>query len=296
MELSYYVEKEPSLEELPLSFSSHIQTAVGVKTMAPAHIHDYIEILLAIHGQYKIFLNGKEYYFQSGDMVLVNSNEIHNVFALSEGINQYYVVKFKPDMLYTTSQSLFEIKYVMPFILNESRHQKVFKKDEIENTVIPGIIESVYREYRDKKYGYELAIRAGIYNLFLFILRSWDAQKLDLNIHQDINGEMVKRLNSVFDYINLHCSEDISAEDMAQRCHLSYSYFSRIFNRVMHRSFKDYLNYVRISKAEKLLSTSDLNVTEIALSVGFSTSSYFIRQFRVYKGISPRQFRKKYLF
>ena len=264
--------------------------------MAPAHIHDYIEILLAIHGQYKIFLNGKEYYFQSGDMVLVNSNEIHNVFALSEGINQYYVVKFKPDMLYTTSQSLFEIKYVMPFILNESRHQKVFKKDEIENTVIPGIIESVYREYRDKKYGYELAIRAGIYNLFLFILRSWDAQKLDLNIHQDINGEMVKRLNSVFDYINLHCSEDISAEDMAQRCHLSYSYFSRIFNRVMHRSFKDYLNYVRISKAEKLLSTSDLNVTEIALSVGFSTSSYFIRQFRVYKGISPRQFRKKYLF
>jgi hypothetical protein len=55
-------------------------------------------------------------------------------------------------MLYTTSQSLFEMKYVMPFILNDSTHQKIFLKADIENSVIPGLIHGISREYADKHY------------------------------------------------------------------------------------------------------------------------------------------------
>jgi len=88
---------------------------------------------------------------------------------------------------------------------------------------------------------------------------------------------------------------DITSLDMASICNLSYSYFSRAFKKIMKKNFKEYLNYIRISKAEKLLSTSELNITEIALAVGFSTSSYFIQQFKQYKGISPKQFKNKYM-
>ncbi len=295
MDQVYYVEKEHSLKEMPLQFSAHIQEAWDAKTTASAHIHDFIEILYALKGKYRILLNNKEYYYSEGDMVLINSNEIHNIIALSEGLNQYMVLKFKPDMLYTTSQSFFEIKYVMPFILKESVHQKIFKKEEIEKTVIPRLIEAIYRESIEKKYGYELAIRANIFNLFLFILRKWNAQNEDLNIHPDISPEMTRRLSDVFDYINTHYQEDITARAMAEKCHMSYSYFSRTFMRIMKKSFKDYLNFVRISKAEKLLGTSNGNITEIALAVGFSTSSYFIRQFRLYKGVSPKQFQMRFL-
>jgi len=81
---------------------------------------------------------------------------------------------------------------------------------------------------------------------------------------------------------------------MATLCNLSYSYFSRLFTKIMKRSFREYLNYIRILNAEKLLTTSELNITEIAMMVGFSTSSYFIQQFKHYKEISPKQYQMKY--
>ncbi|MDF2590130.1 MAG: AraC family transcriptional regulator [Anaerocolumna sp.] len=291
----YYVEKRNTHGDIPLQFSAHAQESFGATTMAYAHLHDYIEILFTISGEFQIVLNTKEYYFSAGDMVLINSNEIHNVNSLSDGPNKYIVIKFEPEILYTTTQSLFEMKYVMPFILNESTHQKIFKKEEIEKSVIPNIIYGILEEYTNKTYGYELAIRANIYNLFLYILRHWNAQNIDLNINQDINQDMVRRLQVVFDYVDNNYQNEITSLDMANLCNLSYSYFSRAFKKVMKKNFKEYLNYVRISKAEKFLTTSDLNITEVAMKVGFSSSSYFIQQFKQYKELSPKQFQNKYL-
>lgn len=292
---TYYVEKRDTYGEAPLQFSSHVQQTYVAEIMVHAHIHDYIEIIYVVSGDYQILLNNKDYCFGVGDMVLINSNEIHNIISLSEGFNKYIVIKFEPEMLYTTSQSLFEMKYVMPFILNESTHQKIFKKDEIEETIIPNIINEIHQEYTNKSYGYELAIRANIYNLFLYILRHWNAQHVDLNIKHDMNKDLVQRLQIVFNYIENNYQNSITSLAMANLCNLSYSYFSRLFKMIMKRSFSEYLNYVRISNAEKLLITSELNITEIAFKVGFSSSSYFIQQFKHYKKISPKQFQLKYM-
>ncbi len=294
MSKGYYVETRDKSANDSLQFSTHTQTAMGPQMMSPAHIHNYIEILYALSGKYQILLDNKEYHFQAGDMVLINSNEIHHIFSLGEDKNEYIVIKFEPEMLYTTAQSLFEMKYVMPFILNESTHQKVFLKAEIEQTLIPALVKGMSLEYTEKKYGYELAVRANIYSLFLFILRRWKEQNMDLNIDQEINKDMVGRMQKVFDYIEENYQNDITALDMAKLCNLSYSYFSRLFTRIMRRSFREYLNYVRITKAEKLLTNAELNITEIAMQVGFSTSSYFIQQFKQFKDISPKQYQLKY--
>lgn len=294
MENTYYVETRDMNGDSPLQFSTHVQEAYGAQMMAQAHIHNYIEIIYALSGKYQILLNNKNHSFGEGDMVLINSNEIHNIFSISEGKNRYIVLKFEPEMLYTTAQSVFEMKYVMPFILNESTHQKIFLKSEIEKTVIPGLIHTISREYADKSYGYELAVRANIYHLFLFILRRWNEQNVDLNIDEEINKDMVKRIQPVFDYIEENYQDDITALSMAKRCNLSYSYFSRLFTKIMKRNFREYLNYVRITKSERLLTSSELNITEIAMQVGFSTSSYYIQQFKLYKDISPKQYQLRY--
>lgn len=292
---SYYIEPKKKYGEIPFQFSVHTQETAGPETMAYAHIHDYIEILYAVSGEFRILLNARNYYFGTGDMVLINSNEIHNIISLSGGLNKYIVIKFEPEMLYTTSQSLFEIKYVMPFVLTESTHQKVFRKEEIEDTVVKGLVYRIYDEYTDKNYGYELAIRANIFNLFLFILRRWNSQNVDLNIRQVIDKERIQWLQTVFDYVDNNYQLDITSFDMASICNLSYSYFSRLFKKIMKRGFRDYLNYARITKAEKLLTTSNMNITEIAMAVGFSTSSYFIQQFKHYKDVSPNKFRMSFL-
>lgn len=294
MENTYYIESRDRNGDASLQFSAHIQEAFGPQKMVQAHIHNYIEIIYALSGKYQILLNNQNYSFLEGDMVLINSNEIHTIFSLSEGNNRYVVIKFEPELLYTTVQSVFEMKYVMPFILNESTHQKVFMKSEIEHTVIPGLIHEINKEYSEKLYGYELAIKANIFHLFLLILRRWNEQNIDLNIDEEINKDMIKRIGPVFDYIEENYQNDITALDMAKHCNISYSYFSRLFTRIMKRNFREYLNYVRITKSEYLLTSTDLNITEIALQVGFSTSSYYIQQFKLYKDISPKQYQLRY--
>ncbi|MBS5083051.1 MAG: helix-turn-helix transcriptional regulator [Clostridiales bacterium] len=102
-------------------------------------------------------------------------------------------------------------------------------------------------------------------------------------------------LNPVFHYLSVNYEKPVRASEMAELCNLSPSYFSRSFNRLMGMSFNEYLNYIRVSEAEKLLISTPLSITEIAVTVGFSTSSYFIKIFKVYKNLSPKQFRKTLL-
>ena len=62
----------------------------------------------------------------------------------------------------------------------------------------------------------------------------------------------------------------------------------------MGRNFSEYVNLVRVSKAEHMLASSNMPITEVALEVGFTTSSYFIEQFKYFKAITPKQFRIKF--
>ena len=176
----------------------------------------------------------------------------------------------------------------------KSTHQKVFIKAELEKTYIPQLLIEIVIEYTKKTYGFELAIRNNIGNVFLWILRNWNERGLDLNIASNINDHSFKKLQKIFDYVDKNYMNDISAESVASICNMSYSYFSRFFKSTVGKAFSNYLNYVRITEAEKLLLSTSLNITEIAMEIGFTSSSYFIKQFKDYKNISPKQYKQKF--
>ncbi len=105
----------------------------------------------------------------------------------------------------------------------------------------------------------------------------------------------IKRLQPSFDYVLDHFNEEIKATKMASLCNMSSSYFSRTFNGHMGMNFNEYVNYIRIMEAEKLLVSTAMNITEVANAVGLSTTSYFIKLFKSYKNISPKRFRKEFI-
>jgi len=290
--LSFYEEKEISDKGVRYPFSGHIQEKCETGLMAPAHVHDYIEILYCLSGNIKIYLNGKGYTFSDGDIILINSREVHSIFAeATDCPNKYIVIKFEPEVLYTTSKTIFEAKYVLPFTTNKSEHQKLFTQNEISETFILELLHEIIKEYTQKKYGFELAIRTHICRIFLWILRRWNEKGYDLNTDYTLNQNTMERLQIVFDYIDMHYQENITVATVAHLCNMSYSYFSRFFKIIMKKNFSEYLNYVRITAAEKLLTTTDLNITEVSQEIGYSTSSYFIQQFKHFKNITPKQFK-----
>ncbi len=292
--IGFYEDEKFVENGIAYPFKSHIQESEGQSTMVGAHYHTHIEILYCLSGQFRVILDGVDFLIDRGDMMIINSMEVHHVFALSEEKNQYIVIRFKPELLYTTPESIFESKYVLPFTLKSATHQKRFPAREIRNTFIPDLLNQILQEDAEKKYGFELAIRNHIGRIFLWILRSWNEKSVHLNLDHGLNAQNIQRLQKVFDYVDANFNRTIDVQEVAELCNMSYSYFSRFFKAKMHQNFSDYVNFMRVTKAANMLTTTDESVTDIGLTVGFSTTSYFIEQFKSFKELTPLQYRKNF--
>ncbi len=89
------------------------------------------------------------------------------------------------------------------------------------------------------------------------------------------------------EFIDARSSGDLTAEQVAQAVGLSPNYFSHLFKRVRGQGFKDYLNALRIEKAQALLAEGGRKVYEVAQAVGFSDYKYFSAVFKKVTGRSP---------
>ena len=94
-------------------------------------------------------------------------------------------------------------------------------------------------------------------------------------------------------YIHAHYAEPVTRDDLARHVNVSARYLTRCFREEMGITPVDYLNRYRVERARQLLLQSGDTVTEIALAVGFSSSSYFSRVFRQETGVSPTEYRER---
>jgi len=91
-------------------------------------------------------------------------------------------------------------------------------------------------------------------------------------------------------YIHAYYTESISRSDVAAHVGLSERHLTRCFHQEVGLTPITYLNRYRVKQAKILLDTGDKGITEIAVEVGFSSSSYFTRVFRDEVGVSPRDY------
>lgn len=93
-------------------------------------------------------------------------------------------------------------------------------------------------------------------------------------------------------YIQSHPRESITMKDMAALCHLSPSYFSRLFGREIGENFVSYVNRKKIQLAKEMLRETNKNVSLIAAELSYQDSSHFINLFKRFEGITPQAYRQ----
>lgn len=104
------------------------------------------------------------------------------------------------------------------------------------------------------------------------------------------------QLYPVMQYIEQHPEEPVSLHEMAELCHLSPSYFSKLWLRNTGENFTSYVNHKKTELAKQMLLNSAESISFIASSLGFSDTSYFIKVFKKAEGVTPLAFRQhKYL-
>lgn len=103
-----------------------------------------------------------------------------------------------------------------------------------------------------------------------------------------------KALQPAFAYIYRNKSEQVTLKQMAELCHLSPSYFSRLFTKETGENFTTYLARLKISWAKQLLEVTDMPVAQISDELGFNEPGYFIKTFKKFEDITPALYRKYY--
>ncbi len=93
-------------------------------------------------------------------------------------------------------------------------------------------------------------------------------------------------------YLHEHYTESPSRADVADYVGVSMSYLNRCFRQEIGLTPIAYLNRYRINQAKNLLLTSEQTITEIAMALGFSSSSYFSQVFRRETGMSPSEYQE----
>ena len=106
------------------------------------------------------------------------------------------------------------------------------------------------------------------------------------------NLKEANHIKPVLEYIENHYMEKISLEKMSRIAGISPKYFCRCFKIFFHMTASDYLNYKRVEQACYELTVLDKSVTEVGFDCGFHDTSYFIRIFKKYKGMTPNQLKQ----
>ncbi|MFN4033341.1 MAG: helix-turn-helix transcriptional regulator [Fimbriimonadales bacterium] len=100
------------------------------------------------------------------------------------------------------------------------------------------------------------------------------------------------RLQAALEYLQSHLSDPNALQKVSQRLHVSPRQCQRLFRVAMGCSPSEYLTELRLRRAAALLVSTNLNVSEIALEVGYLSLSHFSRVFRERFGKTPRAFRQ----
>ncbi|QEM68545.1 helix-turn-helix transcriptional regulator [Geobacter sp. FeAm09] len=100
------------------------------------------------------------------------------------------------------------------------------------------------------------------------------------------------RLNRVTEYIKAHLNKNLSLNEIADVACLTPFHFSRQFKNATHLSPHQFVLKLKIEHAEKLLTTTDLPIADIALELGFQSQSHFTTVFHKMVGVTPKKFKR----
>ncbi|GIP04800.1 hypothetical protein J28TS4_32070 [Paenibacillus lautus] len=109
----------------------------------------------------------------------------------------------------------------------------------------------------------------------------------------ETNTSVNPNMDRLLEYIQDHYADPITLTGVARQFHFNASYLSSYFASYNGEGFSEYLNKIRLEKAMELLLTTELTISEISASVGYSDQSYFTKVFKKQTGISPSQFRRQ---
>lgn len=162
-----------------------------------------------------------------------------------------------------------------------------------QDAPIRELLSQMREEAQQQRSGYRFRVGAICTGLVTLIARQIAARgtgkraaTLDHRAHH---------VSIVKDFLLRHLDHELNLREVAAHVQLSEEYLARLFKQATGQTVFDYLRRARFDQARTLLSSSELNVTEISQRCGFGSVSAFSRSFKRELGLSPSEYRDQTL-
>lgn len=285
--------RDISLHEVPCGHNNIFPVIIDLQkydkpgSVFKEHWHEHIEFLYVQSGQGVFECNHVPYNVKSGDLILVNSSELHCGYSISNEI-AYYCIIVDPAFMQSSLLSVSDVKYFTHITQN-----LILFNNRIEgDSELIECIRMITVEFEKREIGYELSVKAYLDRILVLLIRRHLQAMLSPMDNISRKNE-IERLSSVFTHIEDNYQEEISGRELARMASISLYHFSRLFKKVTSMTITQYVNSVRIRHAAEILCDSDMNITETALAAGFNDANYFTRIFKKYMGVSPTTFKSQ---
>lgn len=270
--------------EYPYAFH-HVSLRV---TEVPWHWHEALEFNLVIDGEVKVSTANQTQVFHKGEGFFLNSNVLAAMDSDTDCIMDSHL--FHPVFLSGHFKSVFETKYLNPIVQNRNLDMVAFRGT---NTYQKQILNKLRQLGQlQKESNTEFQTRNLLSEIWLCLLDEIKNAEPNIYHPQQKNQD---RILTMISFIQENFAEKLTLEDIADSAAVSTRECLRCFKSSIRQSPMDYLIEYRVRSAKKMLETTDLSITDIALRCGFNSNSYFTKLFHRICGKTPNAYRKELL-
>lgn len=277
--------------KLDPQFPFHIFQFVTQENHDKLHWHDYLQIGLCLEGTGKFVFSNKEYDVTQGDIFMVSNFENHVAYAEPEKSTTYLFMIFLPELIASPGSRLFDFEYLSPFWYDLKTFCNKIEQSQPIVKIIAEAMEEICTIWEQKKAGFKHQVEANLRRVLGMLVQYYQTTDSSYSTHKVTNR---LKLQPVLNHINQHFRENILLEKVSSIIHMSESRFRHFFKEVTYIGFKEYIAYLRINEAKKLLVSTEMNISDLIHEIGYSNTYQFYKLFYKYVSMTPAEYRRLY--
>lgn len=227
-----------------------------------------------------LFLEQEQYKLKKGDIYLISRHQVHS-FRNTNGKNLILAFQIHSDFYRRLNYQLTYLRFDSNVIHSGHLH-----------ACLSAALLSCARLYFQEQSFRELECSSILLHALYQLLENGSyAITSEREYHMAQNNS--QRINRIAEYIAEHYQEQISLKDIAEMEHISPCHASHFIRNMFGISFQEYLNSIRFDHALRLFSQTDLNILDICMESGFSSSRYLNQMLEKNFGCSAKEYKKR---